>query len=430
MRRFGLLLGVVASVLLGAVALAEEAVPLKNWNAPPYWTLAAPAREGAPEGQMQASSQGMTAEAQALPSTPLPFVAINPCRIVDTRVTNPDGFHSPSFIDDESRTFPFPSSPDCPGLPATAGAYSINIQFRPIAQLAFLTAYPTGTTMPLVSTMTASPAAWVQNAAVVPAGTGGAIDIYCQYAGRVVIDINGYYAPQSVVNTLNTLSGDVTLANGANVTITPSGNTLTIDAPLTAGPTGPTGATGEQGAPGPTGPTGSAGAVGATGPAGPSGATGEAGPAGPTGPAGANGINGVDGATGATGPTGPAGIGMIFGSAGGVLFWTPNNSFAPLLGTRFSNDEDVDSLYTPVGCTATALGIQLDVATGQATPLTAALRVNGADSTLSCTVPVAATSCTSVGSLTLNTHDKITVHLTGPGSWGNATNVWISMRCS
>jgi hypothetical protein len=220
-------------MFLGGFTLAQdEDLPLANWGAPPYWTPpAAPPSEPAPGGGLVARTEGMQAEAQALPSSPLPFVAITPCRIVDTRVANPDGFHQPNFADDESRTFNLPLSSDCPGLPATAGAWSLNIQFRPIAQLSFLTAYPTGTTMPLASTMTASSANWVQNAAIVPAGTGGAIDIYCQYAGRVVIDINGYYGPQGVVTSLNAKIGDVILAEGANITVTPSGNTLTIASP-------------------------------------------------------------------------------------------------------------------------------------------------------------------------------------------------------
>jgi hypothetical protein len=233
-------LGVVAVVIvcLGGLALAQdEELPVSNWGAPPYWTpQAVQPSEGATRGGMLAQAQGMTAQTETLPSSPLPFVAIAPCRIVDTRQPVSDGFHQPNFGDDDYRTFPFPSSPNCTGLPATAGAWSINIQFRPLSQLAYLTAYPTGTTTPLVSTMTAGPAAWVQNAAIVPAGTGGAIDVYCQYAGRVVIDINGYYGPQSVVTSLNTKTGDVTLAQGSNVTITPSGHTLTIAA--SAGPGG------------------------------------------------------------------------------------------------------------------------------------------------------------------------------------------------
>ncbi len=233
-------LGVVAVVIvcLGGFAIAQdEDLPLSNWGAPPYWTppLAQPA-EGEAGGRMPARAQGMTAQAESLPSSPLPFVAIAPCRIVDTRVNIIDGFHRPNFDDDEARTFNFPVSADCPGLPSTAGAYSLNIQFRPLAQLAYLTAYPTGTTMPLVSTVVGNPAGWTTNAAVVPAGTSGQIDVYCQFAGRVVIDINGYYGPQSVVTSLNTKTGDVTLAAGSNVTITPSGNTLTIAA--TGGPGG------------------------------------------------------------------------------------------------------------------------------------------------------------------------------------------------
>ena len=231
-------LAVMAIVCLGTSALAQdEELPLSNWSAPPYWTPAVqPRTEGGPDRAMVAHAQRMLAQAEALPSSPLPFIVIAPCRIVDTREAISDGFHQPNFIDDESRTFPFPSSSDCTGLPATAGASSLNVQFRPLTQLAFLTAYPTGTTMPLVSTLTAGPAAWVQNAAIVPAGTGGAIDVYCQYAGRVVIDINGYYAPQSVVTSLNTLSGDVSLVEGSNVTIVPFGNTLLIAA--TGGPGG------------------------------------------------------------------------------------------------------------------------------------------------------------------------------------------------
>jgi hypothetical protein len=35
----------------------------------------------------------------------------------------------------------------------------------------------------------------VANAAIVPAGTGGAIDVYVTGATHVILDINGYFAP-------------------------------------------------------------------------------------------------------------------------------------------------------------------------------------------------------------------------------------------
>jgi hypothetical protein len=240
----------LSAVCLSSLALAQPAQPidppLVNWTAPPYWTpTRATPQEGQPGRGIDVQALGIEAGTMSLPSSPVPFVAIAPCRIVDTRVSNPDGFHEPNFADGETRTYTFPNSTGCPGLPATSVAYSLNVQYRPLSVLAFITLFPTGTTMPAVSTLTAGPAAWVEDAAIVPAGTSGDIDVYCQYAGRVVIDINGYYAAQSLVSSLNTKTGDLTLAAGSNVTITPSTNTLTIAA--TGGPGGvlPTGSIGQ-----------------------------------------------------------------------------------------------------------------------------------------------------------------------------------------
>jgi uncharacterized coiled-coil protein SlyX len=240
----------LSAVCLSSLALAQPAQPidppLVNWTAPPYWTpTRATPQEGQPGRGIDVQALGIEAGTMSLPSSPVPFVAIAPCRIVDTRVSNPDGFHEPNFADGETRTYTFPNSTGCPGLPANSVAYSVNVQFRPMTVSAYITLYPAGTSLPLVSTTVGNPAGFVTDAAIVPAGTGGAIDVYCQYAGRVVIDINGYYVPENVVNTLNTKTGDVTLAPGSNVTITPSGNTLTIAA--TGGPGGvlPAGTTGQ-----------------------------------------------------------------------------------------------------------------------------------------------------------------------------------------
>ena len=235
----------VALVLASGALAQDEDLPLKTWGAPPYWTPPVVAKESGPEATMRANAEGMTAQVQALPSSPVPFVAITPCRIVDTRVAVSDGFHQPNFADSETRTFNFPASPDCPGLPSTAGAWSLNVQYRPISVASFITLFPTGTTMPLVSTLVGNPAGFTADAAIVPAGTTGQVDVYSQYAARVVIDINGYYGPQSVVTSLNTLTGNLTLAAGSNIAITPSANTLTIAA--TGGPGGelPAGSTGQ-----------------------------------------------------------------------------------------------------------------------------------------------------------------------------------------
>ena len=47
---------------------------------------------------------------------------------------------------------------------------------------------------PVVSTLNNPKATDVANAAIVPAGTGGAIDIYAYNTTDLLIDINGYFA--------------------------------------------------------------------------------------------------------------------------------------------------------------------------------------------------------------------------------------------
>ena len=228
-------------VCLGGLVLAqEEEAPLQNWTAPPYWqpTVQGMEAEGQLEGGLIARSQGLLGEPQALPSAPLPFVAIAPCRIIDTRpgYELPPPFGGPTFAAGETRTYGFSVSATCPGIPATAGAYSLNLHAKTTTIPGFITVWPTGMTRPTASNFVSVPTENTAVAAIVPAGTAGQINAYCNSAGDVWIDINGYYGPQSVVTSLNTKTGDVTLAPGNNVTITPSGQTLTIAA--TGGPGG------------------------------------------------------------------------------------------------------------------------------------------------------------------------------------------------
>jgi len=124
------------------------------------------------------------------------FYAVTPCRVVDTRVPiDSAAVKRGAFADDENRAYTFSTSTDCPGLPSTATAWSLNIQIRPLTQPAFLTAYPDGVTRPLVSALVGYPGTWIVNNALVPAGSNGTFDVYCQYAANVVIDVNGYFAP-------------------------------------------------------------------------------------------------------------------------------------------------------------------------------------------------------------------------------------------
>jgi hypothetical protein len=119
----------------------------------------------------------------------LDFFAATPCRIVDTR--NPAGpFGGPVMGAGESRSFVVPSSA-C-GIPVTAKAYSLNATVVPPAALGFLRLWGSGA-MPSVSTLNAGDGTVVANAALVPAGPGGAISAFTSDPSHVILDINGYF---------------------------------------------------------------------------------------------------------------------------------------------------------------------------------------------------------------------------------------------
>src|SRR5205085_5215942 len=81
-------------------------------------------------------------------------------------------------------------------VPNTAKAYSLNYTSVPRPNgLGFLTTWPTGSAQPLVSTLNAPTGAVTANAAIVPAGTNGAISVVASNDSDLVIDINGYFAP-------------------------------------------------------------------------------------------------------------------------------------------------------------------------------------------------------------------------------------------
>jgi hypothetical protein len=122
----------------------------------------------------------------------LDFYPVTPCRVVDTRGAAGD-LGGPALSVGETRSFPIPSS-SC-GVPSTAQAWSLNFAVVPPGPLGYLTAWPTGQTRPVVATLNALTGAITANAAIVPAGTDGSIDVFTTNATDLVIDINGYFAP-------------------------------------------------------------------------------------------------------------------------------------------------------------------------------------------------------------------------------------------
>lgn len=130
----------------------------------------------------------------------LEFYPVTPCRVADTRAdagfSGP--FGPPSIPGGTTRTFTLPSS-SC-GVPATASAYSLNFTVVPPVggPAANLTTWPASAAMPNVSTVNFAGSV-VANAAVVPAGSNDAINVFVNNAANVLFDVNGYFAPASVM---------------------------------------------------------------------------------------------------------------------------------------------------------------------------------------------------------------------------------------
>jgi endosialidase-like protein len=230
-RRLASLLILSLSLLAAARLRAQEVQPVTNWPAPPYWmpraVPAALAKESLPAGLVPEVIE-------AVPTAPLAFTGITPCRVADTRGNGFSGQYGPPKITPAGRTITITNT--C-GIPAAAEAVSFNFSAVNVPGAGFLVAYPAGGAFPASATMTYNAnTPTLSNAAVVPLGTAGAITVVAGVVSiDLVIDVNGYYAPQTVVNTVNGLSGAVTLAAGSNVSITPAGQTLTIASTAPAG---------------------------------------------------------------------------------------------------------------------------------------------------------------------------------------------------
>src|SRR5580765_7316323 len=101
----------------GAAAAAEE---IPNWPAPPFWEPPGRTAAAGASGERLRGTLGVP--------NALPFIPLTPCRVVDTRGLGQTGnFGPPALAADTSRAIQIPTHPVCTGIPANAGAYSLNI---------------------------------------------------------------------------------------------------------------------------------------------------------------------------------------------------------------------------------------------------------------------------------------------------------------
>lgn len=126
---------------------------------------------------------------------PFRFVALRPCRVVDTRPDQffPGAYGAPVMTGGSTRTFNI-SAGNC-GIPANARAYSLNFTVVPSGPLSYLSTWPADRPQPFVSTLNSPLGRVVANAAIVPASSTGAISVFVSDTTHVIIDVNGFYAP-------------------------------------------------------------------------------------------------------------------------------------------------------------------------------------------------------------------------------------------
>jgi List-Bact-rpt repeat protein len=145
-----------------------------------------------PASVVMSAPRSVTANFNLITALGLRFVPVTPCRVVDTRNAN-SPFGGPVMTANSTRSFAIPAG-SC-GIPATALAYSFTVTVMPTSGfLDYLTIWPTGQAQPLVSTLNSYDGRTKSNAALIVAGTAGAVSVFVTHQTHVILDINGYFA--------------------------------------------------------------------------------------------------------------------------------------------------------------------------------------------------------------------------------------------
>ena len=357
---YGAALVAVAALMPASFAqqFQPDTIPVKNW----------------PMNKAGDQAQGDSG-APAASTAGLVFIAITPCRVVDTRVIGGSGktgpFGPPSLLGGQSRIFPVPSS-NC-GVPVAA-AYSMNfVSVTPLGQaVAWVAAWPDNITWPGTVVLNAVQGGKVDNSAVVQSGPDGGIQVVATNNCDLVIDMNGYFVQATSVQAQAGPPGATGPAGATGAT----GAAGTTGAMGPMGPTGATGATGPLGSIGPAGPTGATGAIGPLGPigpAGPTGPTGAIGPLGPIGPAGPTGATGAIGPLGPIGPAGPTGATGAIGPLGPIGPAGPTGPTGPSGTLAFA---DFFAMMPPDNAATVAAGSDINFPQNGPTSATGITRIS------------------------------------------------------
>lgn len=113
------------------------------------------------------------------------FMPLNPTRIFDTRPSNFVGAGSTIIR----------ANTGLAGIPSTGvAAVAVNLTATASAAPGFITAWPTGQTRPIVSTLNLTKTNDTRpNAAIVPVGTGGSVSYFVENGAHLLADAAGYF---------------------------------------------------------------------------------------------------------------------------------------------------------------------------------------------------------------------------------------------
>ncbi len=192
---------------VSAAGAGDDQIPLQQWSSPLYWQPSVPERASVNRQRFdEVAAAAATAEA------PMPYVSITPCRLIDTRGVSGLGaaWGLPALVANTDsgpisadRLFTATGTPQCPEIPAGARAVAANVVATRFAANGRVTVYPgDASSRPVVSTVAFRlPVAYtpplVQNYSIIPLDSSGAFRAFASQDTDLIVDVNGYYAPET-----------------------------------------------------------------------------------------------------------------------------------------------------------------------------------------------------------------------------------------
>ena len=188
--------GLVALVTIGGAG-AASAEP-----APPYpWSPLYP-----PPPTFAVECIGPPVNSTGPGAKPVPYVAVTPARLVDTRIglTTVDGQLAGQGALGAGAALTVPITGRA-GVPASGvTAVALNVTAVNHTARTFITVYPSGTARPTVSSLNPLPQITSTNSVVARVGSNGSVDIYNAIgATDLIVDVQGYFVEGAGVTALD-----------------------------------------------------------------------------------------------------------------------------------------------------------------------------------------------------------------------------------